>query len=67
MRYSEHDSSYSYPDSARSQLLNNLPRDSSSSKMQVSGEPLSLNAAAKDVEMPMPPLALAPLQKHGIR
>ncbi|ONI30354.1 hypothetical protein PRUPE_1G246300 [Prunus persica] len=67
MRYGEHDSTYSYPDSGKPQLLNNLPKDSSSIKMQVSGEQLSLNAGAKDMEMPMPPLALAPLQQHGIR
>ncbi|CAL8994166.1 unnamed protein product [Prunus brigantina] len=67
MRYGEHDSTYSYPDSGKPQLLNNLPKDSSSIKMQVPGEQLSLNAGAKDMEMPMPPLALAPLQQHGIR
>ncbi|XP_021833580.1 chloroplast sensor kinase, chloroplastic [Prunus avium] len=67
MRYGEHDSTYSYPDSGKPQVLNNLPKDSSSIKMQVSGEQLSLNAGAKDMEMPMPPLALAPLQQHGIR
>ncbi|KAH0991723.1 hypothetical protein GBA52_003206 [Prunus armeniaca] len=67
MRYGEHDSTYSYPDLGKHQLLNNLPKDSSSIKMQVPGEQLSLNAGAKDMEMPMPPLALAPLQQHGIR
>lgn len=67
MRYSEHDYTYAYPDSRRSQLLNNLPSDSSSIEMQFSGEPLSLNAATKDTEMPMPPLALAPLRQDGIR
>ncbi|KAM1641766.1 hypothetical protein ACFX13_011831 [Malus domestica] len=67
MRSGEHDSTYSYPDSARSRLMNNLPRDSSSIKMQVPSEQHSLNATAKDTEMPMPPLALAPLQQNGIR
>ncbi|KAL6190438.1 hypothetical protein ACLB2K_036835 [Fragaria x ananassa] len=67
MRYNEHDSTYVYPDGRRSQLLNNLPSDSSSIKMQISREQLSLNAATKDIEMPMPPLALAPLQQDGIR
>lgn len=67
MRSGEHDSTYSYPDSVRSRLLNNLPRDSSSIKMQVPSEQHSLNAATKDTEMPMPPLALAPLQQNGIR
>ncbi|KAM5567927.1 chloroplast sensor kinase, chloroplastic [Rosa sericea] len=67
MRYSEQDSTYVYPDARRSQLLNNLPSDSSSVKMQLSGEQLSLNAPTKDIEMPMPPLALVPLQQDGIR
>lgn len=35
-------------------------------KMNKSGEPLSLSAAAHDIEMPLPPMALAPL-RHGIR
>ncbi|KAK7851682.1 chloroplast sensor kinase [Quercus suber] len=34
--------------------------------MQKSSEQLCLNAGARDLEMPLPPLALAPLQ-HGIR
>ncbi|XP_050373182.1 chloroplast sensor kinase, chloroplastic [Argentina anserina] len=67
IRYNEHDSAYVYPDARRSQLLNNLPSDGSRRKMQISGEQLSLNAATRDVEMPMPPLALAPLQQDGIR
>ena len=52
-------------ESARSQLLDSFPRDGSANKMNKSNESLSL-AAAHDVEMPLPPLALAPLQ-HGIR
>ncbi|KAI5352251.1 hypothetical protein L3X38_005142 [Prunus dulcis] len=35
-------------------------------RLQVSGEQLSLNAGAEDMEMPMPPLALAPLQQHEL-
>lgn len=53
-------------DSVRSQLLDNSPRDGSAHKMNKSVEPLSLSAAAQDIEMPLPPLALAPL-RHGIR
>ncbi|KAE8023544.1 hypothetical protein FH972_009225 [Carpinus fangiana] len=53
-------------ESVRSQLPDNFSRDGSRNKMQNSGKPLSLNAVAKDLEMPLPPLALAPLQ-HGIR
>ncbi|KAG7980055.1 hypothetical protein I3843_05G161500 [Carya illinoinensis] len=60
-----HNSTYAH-ESVRSQLPNNLSSDGSKNKVQKSHEPLSLNAVAKDLEMPLPPLALAPLQ-HGIR
>ncbi|XP_014509768.1 chloroplast sensor kinase, chloroplastic [Vigna radiata var. radiata] len=54
-------------ESARSQLLDSSPGDDlSSNKMKNSSESLSLTAAVHDIEMPLPPLALAPLQ-HGIR
>ncbi|KAL4638913.1 hypothetical protein ACB092_03G180300 [Castanea dentata] len=53
-------------ESERSQLPNNFSRDGSRNEMQKSGEQLCLNAGARDLEMPLPPLALAPLQ-HGIR
>ncbi|KAJ1405336.1 Histidine kinase/HSP90-like ATPase superfamily [Sesbania bispinosa] len=52
-------------ESVRSQLSDSSPRDDSANKSK-SGEPLSLSAAAQDIEMPLPPLALAPLQQ-GIR
>ncbi|KAH1237026.1 Chloroplast sensor kinase, chloroplastic [Glycine max] len=42
------------------------PGDVSANKMKKSSESLSLSAAVQDIEMPLPPLALAPLQ-HGIR
>lgn len=45
------------------------PQDSeetSSSTGQESGRPYSL-FSSKDLEMPMPPLSLAPLQQQGIR
>lgn len=60
------DNSTSVHDSVKSQLPDNFSSDDSRSKMQKSSGPLSLNAVAKDLEMPLPPLALAPLQ-HGIR
>lgn len=41
--------------------------DGSGTSLQNPGEPLSLSTAAKDIEMPMPPPALAPLHQHGIR
>lgn len=53
-------------ESERSQLPNNISRDGSRNEMQKSSEQLCLNAGARDLEMPLPPLALAPLQ-HGIR
>ncbi|XP_061365716.1 chloroplast sensor kinase, chloroplastic [Gastrolobium bilobum] len=46
--------------------LDSSPRDGSANKMKKSSESLSLSAATHDVEMPLPPLALAPLQQ-GIR
>ncbi|KAK7359027.1 hypothetical protein VNO77_00971 [Canavalia gladiata] len=53
-------------ESTRSQLLDSSPGDGSANKMNKSSETLSLSAAVQDIEMPLPPLALAPLQ-HGIR
>jgi len=54
-------------ESARSQLLDSSPGDDvSTNKMKNSSQSLSLSAAVHDIEMPLPPLALAPLQ-HGIR
>ncbi|KAK7369306.1 hypothetical protein VNO80_11342 [Phaseolus coccineus] len=54
-------------ESARSQLLDSSQGDDvSTTKMKNSRESLSLSAAVHDIEMPLPPLALAPLQ-HGIR
>ncbi|KAL2343106.1 hypothetical protein Fmac_004391 [Flemingia macrophylla] len=53
-------------ESARSQLLDSSPGDGSANKMKKSSESVSLSAVVQDIEMPLPPLALAPLQ-HGIR
>ncbi|MED6168259.1 hypothetical protein PIB30_010321 [Stylosanthes scabra] len=50
-------------DSSKSQLLDSFPRDGSTDR--TNNESHSL-AAGHDIEMPLPPLALAPLQ-HGIR
>ncbi|KAK7318665.1 hypothetical protein RJT34_03370 [Clitoria ternatea] len=52
-------------ESAKS-LLDNSPKDGSTNKINESNESLSLSAAMQDMELPLPPLALAPLQ-HGIR
>ncbi|GAV63038.1 hypothetical protein CFOL_v3_06560 [Cephalotus follicularis] len=56
-----------HPESVRPHLLENLSRNNFDNKLQSSGGPLSLNSAGKDLEMPMPPLALAPLRQNGIR
>ncbi|KAE9610322.1 hypothetical protein Lal_00006832 [Lupinus albus] len=53
-------------ESVRSQLLDSVPRDGSANKMNKSTESLFTSTAVQDIEMPLPPLALAPLQ-HGIR
>ncbi|XP_027363967.1 chloroplast sensor kinase, chloroplastic isoform X2 [Abrus precatorius] len=53
-------------ESARSQLLDSFPGDGSANQMNKSSESLCLSAAVKDMEMPLPPSALSPLQ-HGIR
>ncbi|XP_057486412.1 chloroplast sensor kinase, chloroplastic isoform X2 [Actinidia eriantha] len=53
-----HRSSSVHPESVRSQL--------STSIMETEGS-VSLSSISKDVEMPMPPLALAPLQQQDIR
>ncbi|KAK9276267.1 hypothetical protein L1049_005798 [Liquidambar formosana] len=73
VRYNEealekmHNSAYSHPESVRSQLSNSISMESSSNMMQNSSELHSLASSTKDLEMPMPPLALAPLQQDGIR
>ncbi|CAL1359987.1 unnamed protein product [Linum trigynum] len=70
MRYNEESlkristSTNTSPERASSQLPQNLLRDKGS-KLQNSGDPLKFSA--NDVEMPMPPLCLAPLDTVGIR
>ncbi|KAK6252461.1 hypothetical protein QUC31_014181 [Theobroma cacao] len=73
VRYNEetlkkmHKSTHSHPESLRSQLSDDFSRDSSTNMLENSGVLLSLSTTDKDLEMPMPPLALVPLQEHGIR
>ncbi|XP_031276126.1 chloroplast sensor kinase, chloroplastic-like [Pistacia vera] len=62
-----HNSTFAHLESIRSQLSDKIGSDSSSSKLQNSGKPLFLSSTTHDLEMPMPPLALAPLKQHGIR
>lgn len=72
LRYNEetlmkmHHSTHSHPESSRSQL-SNFSEETPSGKMQESGRPFSLTSPSKDLELPMPPLALAPLQQQDIR
>ncbi|CAJ2677132.1 unnamed protein product [Trifolium pratense] len=72
MRYNEESikkmngSNHIFAGSVKSQFLDSSPRDGFPNKMNKSGEPLSLGVAAQDIEMPLPPLALTPLQP-GIR
>ncbi|CAM8876779.1 unnamed protein product [Rhodiola kirilowii] len=71
IRYNEetfkkiHGSSYKSPESSRSQLSDDSVKDPSDQRTRNIGT-LSLSSA-KDLEMPMPPLALAPLQQQGVR
>ncbi|RVW43365.1 hypothetical protein CK203_070274 [Vitis vinifera] len=58
-------STYAHADSVN-QLSDNFWRETSSSKAEESGEPLSLTSAANDLDMPTPPLALARVSQHGI-
>ncbi|XP_021293304.1 chloroplast sensor kinase, chloroplastic isoform X2 [Herrania umbratica] len=73
VRYNEetlekmHKSTYSRLESLRSQLSDDISRDSSTNRLENSGVLLSRSTTDKDLEMPMPPLALAPLREHGIR
>ncbi|KAK2983318.1 hypothetical protein RJ640_016056 [Escallonia rubra] len=57
---------HAHPESLKVQLPDNFSKDTSISKMQASGAPHCPTSTYKDLQMPMPPLALAPLQ-HGIR
>ncbi|GAB2280526.1 hypothetical protein Dimus_015152 [Dionaea muscipula] len=72
LRYNEEslkkmgDSDYAQPGLSRHQVTNDFSSITSISERQF-GEPKSPSSAARDLEMPMPPLALAALQQHNIR
>lgn len=72
VRYNEesskkmHHSTDSPPESSRSQL-SSFSKETSAGKMQEFGGPFSLTSTSRDLELPMPPLALAPLQQQDIR
>ncbi|XP_062110433.1 chloroplast sensor kinase, chloroplastic [Humulus lupulus] len=60
-------STFTYPESVRPHLSDEFSRDGSSNTIQSRGESLPLKTSLKDIEMPMPPPALAPLKQHEIR
>ncbi|KAF4366205.1 hypothetical protein F8388_014923 [Cannabis sativa] len=60
-------STYTYPESVRPHLSDDFFRDGSTNTIQSRGDPLPLKTSLKDIEMPMPPPALAPLKQHEIR
>ncbi|XP_043726082.1 chloroplast sensor kinase, chloroplastic [Telopea speciosissima] len=72
VRYNEetlrriHNSTYPRPESVRSRLPESNGENHGDSE-QKSGPTLPRSASGKDLEMPMPPLALAALQQHNIR
>ncbi|XP_042503133.1 chloroplast sensor kinase, chloroplastic [Macadamia integrifolia] len=72
VRYNEetlrkiHNSMDAHPESVRSRLPESNGENHGDS-VKKSGPTLTLSASGKDLEMPMPPLALAALQQHNIR
>ncbi|OVA20588.1 Histidine kinase-like ATPase [Macleaya cordata] len=73
VRYNEetlkkmHNSTDVYPKSARSQLSDDFASGCHADNSKRLGPALPLSSAAKDLEMPMPPLALAAVQHYNIR
>ncbi|KAF9603262.1 hypothetical protein IFM89_034595 [Coptis chinensis] len=60
-------STYGHPGTRRSQLFDNIIDGSYADKTKDLRQALPLCSKANDLEMPMPPLALAPLRQHTIR
>ncbi|XP_024960906.1 chloroplast sensor kinase, chloroplastic [Cynara cardunculus var. scolymus] len=54
-------------ESVRSQLSNVFTKDTSIAKAREYGGPFSLSSKSNDLEMPMPPLVLAPSSNQNIR
>lgn len=54
-------------ESTRSQLSNFFSNDTSTPTGHEYGGPFSLSSKSGDLEMPMPPMTLAPLITHNIR
>lgn len=61
------DTNYTHTEIRRLQLSNSDLSDTTARKIIESDRPNLPSMAEKDLEMPMPPLALAPLQQHSIR
>ncbi|PIA51657.1 hypothetical protein AQUCO_01100488v1 [Aquilegia coerulea] len=59
-------SAYVRPETGSSQFLENILGESHTDKTKQLHQAYPLSSAAKDLEMPMPPLALAPLRQHNI-
>lgn len=60
-------STYDHPRSVDSQLLDKIPTDTPDNSGRQMDSILSLGSGTKDVQIPMPPLTLAALQKLNIR
>jgi len=58
---------YGHPEIRRLELADKDWSTTTEHKSIDSDRSISLSMAEKDLEMPMPPLALAPLQHHNIR
>ncbi|KAK9119850.1 hypothetical protein Scep_017943 [Stephania cephalantha] len=73
MQYNEetldkmHKSKYIYPESVRSRISSDFSGELNASDMRNLGSTLPQSSSAMDIEMPMPPLALAALRQHDIR
>uniref|UniRef100_A0A803M731 Histidine kinase/HSP90-like ATPase domain-containing protein n=1 Tax=Chenopodium quinoa TaxID=63459 RepID=A0A803M731_CHEQI len=59
-------SSYAQPEMRTFKLPKDVPTHPPTDKIRDSDQQRSLSLAIKDLEMPMPPLALAPVQQHSI-
>lgn len=66
LRKAKH-SKYAHPEPGSSQLLDNLHSGSNNDKTEHVQQAFPLSSAARDSEMPMPPLSLAPLRQQNIR
>lgn len=61
------DSNYAQPEMQMFKLPKDMPAHASTDKRRNFDQQHTQSLAVKDLEMPMPPLALAPIQQHSIR